>query len=234
MRDRIKGMFVVQEASCESHKPANAAHTAIPLSSRSGARPRMPSGSTGKTTVTRGVPRLFDEGGRLTEGLTEMILARLVDRKNLELNELNLMIGLLKVYSSACAQSLPERIISKEVEDLQMKCFNLQDRKKLSPAQERLLGQLAIIGFRNSENNCIAVANFPGNRPVRMAKLPGIYKQCDEGKNKRIHKSRVESARRWLDHLPGSFNDAVISAMFLEIDDDVATKTVKEYYSTKL
>ena len=41
MRDRIKGMFVVQEASCESHKSGEATHTAIPLSSWSGARPRM-------------------------------------------------------------------------------------------------------------------------------------------------------------------------------------------------
>ena len=147
MRDRIKGMFAVQEASCEFHKPADAALTATPVPSRPGARPRMPSGSTGKTTVTRGVPRLFDEGGRLTEGLTEMILARLVDRKYLEVNELNLMIGFLKVYSSACAQSLPDQTISKEIEDLQMKCLNLEDRKKLSPAQERLLGQLAVVGF---------------------------------------------------------------------------------------
>ena len=37
MRDRIKGMFAVQEASCESHKPVNAEHTVTPLSSRSGA-----------------------------------------------------------------------------------------------------------------------------------------------------------------------------------------------------
>ena len=67
-----------------------------------------------------------------------------------------------------------------------------------------------------------------------MAKHPGEFKQGDEGKNKKLEKRRIENDRRWLSHLPGTFNDKVISRMFVEIDEVVATKTVKEYYSLKM
>ena len=35
-------------------------------------------------------------------------------------------------------------------------------------------------------------------------------------------------------HLPGTFNDVIISNKFLEIDDNIATKTAKEHYSMRL
>ena len=126
------------------------------------------------------MPRLFDEGGGLTERLFDMILCRLEDHKYLEDHDLSLMIALLKNYCSATAQSLPEQTVSKEIEDMLFSCMDLQDRKELTPGQERVLGQLAVIGFRKSENNYISVANFPGHRQVHIAKLPGEYKQGDE------------------------------------------------------
>ena len=106
-----------------------AEHVVTPLQSRPGARPWVPSSSASKMKETRGIPRLFDEDGRLTEGLTEMILVRLNGRKYLEVNKVNLLIGLLKIYSSACAQSSPEQTYSEEIEDLQIKCMNLHARK---------------------------------------------------------------------------------------------------------
>ena len=130
------------------------------------------------------MPQLFDEGGGLSAGLVDMIMCRLEGRKYLEDQELNLMISLLKKYCSATAQSLPEQTVSKEIEDMLISCMDLQDRKELTPGQERVLGQLAVIGFCKSENNYLSVANFPGHRQVQMAKLPGKYKQGDEEKIK--------------------------------------------------
>ena len=44
-----------------------------------------------------------------------------------------------------------------------------------------------------------------------------------------IHSQCNAGSTIYLGH--GTFNDVVISRMFLEIDEDVATNTVKEYYS---
>ena len=104
----------------------------------------------------------------------------------------------------------------------------------MSPDEERLLEQLAVVAFRNTENNYLPLPIFPHAKPVQMARLPVERKQGEEGQNNLLFKSRIENGRRWIDHLPGSFNDQLISTMFLDIDQDVATKTVKEYYSTKL
>ena len=234
VRDELKEMFAKQEGSSEPPDSMEADHVVTPLVPRSGARPPMTSSSASKMKDNRGMPRLFDERGGLTDGLIDMILPRLEDRKYLEDHELNLLIVLLKIYCSATAQSLPEQTVCKVIEDMQISCMNLQDRKELTPSQERVLGQLAVIGFRNSKNNYLSVANFPRNRQLQIAKLPGEYKQGDEGKNKRLYKRRIDTGRRWLEHLPGTFNDTVISRLFLEIDKVVATKTIKEYYSLNM
>ena len=104
----------------------------------------------------------------------------------------------------------------------------------MSPALERLLGQLAVVAFCNTENNYLTLPNFPHAKPVQMARLPAERKQGEVGQNNRLFKSRIENGRRWMDHLSGSFNDQLLAAMFLDIDQAVATKTVKEYYSTQL
>ena len=129
---------------------------------------------------------------------------------------------------------MPEQTYSKDLEELQINSLNLHDRNKLSPALERLLGQLAVVAFRNSEHSFLSLLNFPGRKQIQMAKLPEERKQGQERENKRLFNKRIESGRHWINHLPGSFNDKVISRMFLNIDEDVATNTVKEYYSTKI
>ena len=78
------------------------------------------------------MPRLFDEGDGLTEGLIDMILCRLEGRKYLEDHKLNLMLALLTIYCSATAQSLSEQTVSKEIEDMLISCMDLQDRKELT------------------------------------------------------------------------------------------------------
>ena len=67
-----------------------------------------------------------------------------------------------------------------------------------------------------------------------MAHLSVEYKQGNEGQNKKLFKSIIETSWSSINHLPGSFNDEVISSMFLDVDRSVISKTAKEYYSTKL
>ena len=76
----------------------------------------MVSGSSGTKKSARGSPRLSDDSGSLTVLLTDKILGCLKGRKYLEENELDLLIALLKVYSSACAEAVPEQTCCKELE----------------------------------------------------------------------------------------------------------------------
>ena len=112
--------------------------------------------------------------------------------------------------------------------------MNLQNRKELTPGQERLLGQLSIVDFCCSENKYLALANFQDKRQIQIAKLPGKCKQGKEGNNKRVLKRRIDNGRCLFNHLPGTFNNVIISKTIVEIDEKVAAKTVKEYYSIKL
>ena len=51
----------------------------------------------------RGSPRMCNEMGRLSPAITTKIESQLYGRKYLEANELDLLISLLSIYSSACA-----------------------------------------------------------------------------------------------------------------------------------
>ena len=113
--DRLKQMFAVEEGSVLPNSSMEADHSVTPLVSRPVALPRMTSSDTSKRKHTGGMPPLFDEGGRITVGMADKILARLEGRKYLEENEMNLLIALLKHYSSACAKSVPEQTISEEI-----------------------------------------------------------------------------------------------------------------------
>ena len=60
-------------------------HVVTPLVPRSGARPPMTSNSVSKMKNNCDMPRLFDEGGGLTQGLVDMILCRLEGGKYLSM-----------------------------------------------------------------------------------------------------------------------------------------------------
>ena len=115
--DELKQMFAAQEGSSEPPNSIETDHVVTPLLFWTGARPPMTSNSSSKMKGPGGIPRLFNEGSSLTKKMTEILLPRLEGGEYLEDNGLNLLIALLNIYCSACAQSVPEQTVSKEIED---------------------------------------------------------------------------------------------------------------------
>ena len=77
-----------------------------------------------------GSPRIFDEMGRLSPALTTKIEGQLQGRKYLEANELDLLISLLKIYSSACVEQVSDQRHQKEIPGLLSQGLCLNKRKK--------------------------------------------------------------------------------------------------------
>ena len=199
--------------------PVEAGHCDTPTDSRSGIRPSLSSGSLDRTKRAGSCPRLFHYDGRLSVQLTDKVLGELECCKHLEDNEIDILIVLLKMFSSACAQSGgTEQTWREGIKELQIKCFNIQRRKCLSLAEERLLGQMAAVAFRNTTNNFLVLLNFPHTKPIQIARLPLERKKSDEGQNKSLFKARIDTGQCWLGHLPGAFNNELISTIFLNID----------------
>ena len=67
---------------------------------------------------------------------------------------------------------------------MQVDCIDLQDRKEPTPSQERILGQLAVVGFRSFENKFLALANFPGNRRVQSRLAEGLNASSSEHRHR--------------------------------------------------
>ena len=88
--------------------------------------------------------------------------------------------------------------------------FEPPQQENVSSAEERLLGQLAAMAFRNTATNFLTVPNFPHVKPIQIARLPLERKHGDEEQNKRVFKARIDTGQRWLDHLPGVFNNELI------------------------
>ena len=110
--------------------------------------------------------------------------------------------------------------------------MDLSGRKSLTSSEERLLGQLSVIKFRDSKDaEPVSLLNFHKLMPITIARLPQQRKLGDEKHTKRLYSARIKTGEKWLDHLPGSFNDELISHLFLQIDDDRAETAVKKYYN---
>ena len=90
------------------------------------------------------------------------------------------------------------------------------------------------IPVKNTVNDFLAVPNFPHAKPIQIARLPLERKQGDEGHNNILFKARIDTGQRWLGHLTGAFNDELISTMFLNADQRITTKTIRQCYSTQL
>ena len=95
----------------------------------------------------RGSPRICDKNGRLSPPLTTKIEGQLEGRKYLEANELDLLISLLKIYTSARVEQVPEQNHQKEIIYLFSLGLCLNKKKTLSLEEEQLLGQLDVVGF---------------------------------------------------------------------------------------
>jgi len=74
---------------------------------------------------------MCDENGRLSPALTVKIEGQLDGRKYLEANELDLLISLLKIYSSACAEQVLEQHRRKEILGLLSQGLCLNKKKKV-------------------------------------------------------------------------------------------------------
>ena len=78
------------------------------------------------------------------------------ERADLQENKVYLMIGLLKVYAKAVQQKHPQQSRCDEVADIFVEeaagILDLNSREILTVSEERLLGQLAVIAFRNTND----------------------------------------------------------------------------------
>lgn len=155
------------------------------------------------------------------------------ERTYLQENEVDLMISLLKVYAKGVQQKHPQQSRRDEVADIVLEeVLDLNSREILTSSEERLLGQLAVIAFRNTDDaEHISLPNFPRSMPIKITRLPRQRKLGDEQQNRRLYSARIKTGKKWLDHLPGDFNDELISNLFLNIGVEQAASAVKKYYN---
>ena len=159
--------------------------------------------------------------------LTNTIQGQLKGRKYLEDNELDVLIGLLNIYSSACVEKVPKQTYQKEIGDLLMQgpLVSLHKKKTLSLRKERLLGQLTDVAFCSSQGSyLLSLSHFPRAMPIHIARLPQLRKHGKEGQNQQLFKARMETGKRWGGHLPEAFHAELMSRIFLDIDQEAATK----------
>ena len=230
-RDRIKALLSSSAPSDNQLDLAAEARCVSPVPKRTKAS--LPASASSAHPVStgppRGCPRLCDEKGRLSLPLTTKIEGQLEGHKYLEANKLDLLICLLKIYTSACIEHVPEQSHRKEIIDLVSQGLCLNEKKKLSSEEERLLGQLAVVGFRGSKvTDVLTLRNFPRTMPIQIAKLPHLRKHGQGDQTKRLFKARMERGKRWIQHLPEACHADLISTMFLDVDKVKATKAIKQ------
>ena len=205
-----------------------------PTASSSSLRTLGSSSSLEKSESWRGRPSRFEASGPVSVKLSNRSIDTMSERTHLEENEVDLMICLLKVYSRAVRKEEPQQIRREEVPEIFLEggILDLSGRKSLTSSEERLLGQLSVIKFRNSKDaEPVSLLNFHKSMPIRIARLPQQRKLGDKKHNKRLYSARIKTGKKWLDHLPGDFNDYLISYLFLQIDADRAETAVKTYYN---
>ena len=157
------------------------------------------------------------------------------ERTYLESNEVEIMICLLKIYSRALGKSEPRQIRREEVPEIFLEggILDLSGRDSLTSSEDRLLGKLSVVKFRKSSDaEPASLPNFERCMPISILPLPQQRKLGDEKHNKRLYSARIKTGKKWLDYLPGDFNDELISHLFLQIKDDDRVETaVRNYYN---
>ena len=105
------------------------------------------------------------------------------ERTYLQENEVDLMISLLKVYAKGVQQKYPQQSRLDKVADIVLEeVLDLNSREILTSSEERLLGQLAVIAFRNIDDaEHISLPNFPRSMPIKITCLPRQRKLGDKG-----------------------------------------------------
>ena len=182
-------------------------HAATPSS-------RGPSRPVDKRTNNSGALKLLNDDGSISVFATNKIKDSLEDRKQLEKHEIDMLHALLKAYLSSA----------------------LKTKHNLTQDENRLFGQFAVVAFSNvPEGRKLSLPNFPRAKPIQITQLPRQYKQGQEASNKKLFKRRIKKGKAWMGHLPGHFNDELISKMFIDIDDEeIIRKTLQNYHNTRL
>ena len=156
-----------------------------------------------------GRPRRLDADGPVAVpvNLTNKIIGTMKERTHLQENEVHLMISLLKVYAKAVQQKHPQQSRCDEVADIFVEeaagILDLNSREILPLSEERLLGQLAVIVFRNTNDaEHISLPNFPRSMPIQITRLPHQRKLGDEEQNRSLYSARITPGKTWLNCLP--------------------------------
>ena len=107
----------------------------------------------------------------------------------------------------------------------------LKSKTALSVTEERLLGQMSVVAFRN-DAPFISLSNFSRCQKIQLARLPRQYKQGDKQHNKWLHEARIKTGKAWIDLLPCTFKDELIAELFLDIEEERACATLAKFHNT--
>ena len=111
----------------------------------------------------------------------------------------------------------------------------LKNKDKLLSHEKRLLGQLAVIGFKQAgDGEKLELLNFPNAQKIQLVRIPRQLKVGQEMQNKALFSKRIQTGKRWMSYLPRPFHDELVCSMFLEVDQVRATKVLQKYYNKHL
>ena len=114
-------------------------------------------------------------------------------------------------------------------------CLGLNNRKSLSWAKEKLLGQLAVVAFRGSEwSQLVLVPTFPKSQRIWIACQPRQYKVGDGETSKRLLSARMKTRKECLSHLPVSFNNGLITRHYLDANAEHAVPVLINHFNAHL
>ena len=151
--EKLKGLFVAPVVEPVSNRVPSVGHFVTPGKRRvrGAAGSFISSAIYNKHKKKPGKTKKFVAGGVLSTELTDKIIHGLKDRKHLEDNEINLLNCLLSTYSR---------------DDIKIK-------KKMTKGEKRLLGQLALVEFRDvPDGKSVSLLNFHGANEISLVKLP--------------------------------------------------------------
>ena len=153
---------------------------------------------------------MFDDNGAMSTHLTNRIMSSMDRRTSLKDNETDLMICLLKIHGK----------------------LDLKSRRPLTKNEERLLGQLSAVAFRDTD--VISVRHYPRAMPIKIARMPRHRKGKEEGANRRLQLARIKTGKKWLGHLPETFSDELVAELFAGLPSERAAPAVKKYCNEHL
>jgi hypothetical protein len=105
----------------------------------------------------------------------------------------------------------------------------------LSVHEMQLLGQLVVVAFRNTKDVAfILLRNFQKCIHLQIAHMPRQYKLGEECHNKALCDVWIKAGNTWMSYLPQSFNDELISLLFMDIDGESARRVLRKYHNKHL